>query len=273
MNSFISRFAPSPTGDLHLGHAYSAFCAWQAAGASSANFKLRIDDLDFTRCKDEYSERQIEDLKWLGLSWDEAPLYQNQRLGRYQEALAELKDRALIYPCLLTRSEVRQILSAPQADGSLRHAITASETEKRLEKGTQPAWRLDMERIKKITPELTWHDENYGLQIVDLDKIGDAVIARRDIGASYHLSVVFDDADSAIEMVVRGRDLLADTAIHRLLQFLFDLPTPRYAHHALIVDDTGKRLAKMDDARAIRSFREAGFSPTELFDLCVKSKE
>ena len=273
MSPFISRFAPSPTGDLHLGHAYSAFCAWQAAGASSANFKLRIDDLDFTRCKNEYIARQIEDLKWLGLSWDETPLYQSQRLARYKEALAELKDRALIYPCLLTRSEVHELLSAPQADGSLRNVLTEPETEKRLEKGTQPAWRLDMGRIKNITPELTWHDDNYGPQFVDLDKIGDAIIARRDIGTSYHLSVVFDDADSDIEMVVRGRDLLADTAIHRLLQFLFNLPTPRYAHHALIVDDTGKRLAKRDDARAIRSFREADFSPTDLFDLCVKSKE
>ena len=273
MSPLISRFAPSPTGDLHLGHAYSAFCAWQAAGASSTHFKLRIDDLDFTRCKTDFIDRQIEDLKWLGLSWDEPPLYQSQNLSRYQEALAELKDRGLIYPCLLTRAEVRNLLSAPQADGSLRDALSNQEKEKRLDEGTTPAWRLDMAKIKDLTPELTWHDDNYGTYKVYLDKIGDAIIARRDIGTSYHLSVVFDDADSDIDIIVRGRDLIPETAIHRLLQFLFDLPTPRYAHHALIVDDRGKRLAKRDDARAIRSFREAGYSPTELFDLCEKSKE
>ena len=273
MSAFISRFAPSPTGDLHLGHAYSAFCAWQAAGRSSAHFKLRIDDLDFTRCKDDFITRQIEDLQWLGLSWQEPPLYQSKRLARYQEALEELKNRQLIYPCLLNRREVSQLLSAPQSDGSLRDALSVDETDKRLEAGTQPAWRLDMAKIKTITPALTWHDKYSGTQKVDLNMIGDAVIARRDIGTSYHLSVVFDDADSDIEMVVRGRDLHQETAIHRLLQFLFDLPTPLYAHHALITDEKGKRLAKRDDARAIRSFREAGISPTDLFDLCEKSKE
>lgn len=273
MSPLISRFAPSPTGDLHLGHAYSAFCAWQAAGRSAAHFKLRIDDLDFTRCKDEFVTRQIEDLQWLGLSWDEPPLYQSKRLARYQTALETLKDRQLIYPCLLNRREVNELLSAPQSPASLRDALSPDETDKRLEAGTQPAWRLDMLKIKEVTPALIWHDEHFGTQKVDLDKIGDAVIARRDIGTSYHLSVVFDDADSDIDIVVRGRDLLAETAIHRLLQFLFDLPTPRYAHHALITDNSGKRLAKRDDARAIRSFREAGFSPTDLFDLCEKSKE
>lgn len=273
MSAFITRFAPSPTGDLHLGHAYSALCAWQAAGQSAAHFKLRIDDLDFTRCKDEFITRHIADLQWLGLSWTEPPLYQSKRLTRYQDALDVLKERGLIYPCLLSRREVNTLLSAPQADGSLRDALSPDETEQRLEAGTQPAWRLDMAKIKDITPMLTWHDEHFGTQKVDLNTIGDAVIARRDIGTSYHLSVVFDDADSDIEMVVRGRDLREETNIHRLLQFLFDLPTPRYAHHALIIDDVGKRLAKRNDARAIQSFREAGFSPTELFDLCEKSKE
>lgn len=273
MKPLMSRFAPSPTGDLHLGHAYSALCAWQAAGQSARYFKLRIDDLDFTRCKDEFVQRQIDDLKWLGVAWQDPPLFQSKRFSRYQEALEQLKDQQLIYPCYLSRKEVNEILSAPQATSSLRDALPLEETDKRQEAGNQPAWRLDMRRIKQITPELTWHDDYHGTQFVDLNLIGDAVIARRDIGTSYHLSVIFDDADSNIEMIVRGRDLLAETGIQRLLQFLFALPTPRYAHHALIVDDQGKRLAKRDDARTIRSFREAGFSPSELFDLCENSKE
>ena len=248
------RFAPSPTGMLHLGHVYSALYAWHACGKSPMNFQLRIDDLDHTRCRDHFIDAHINDLQWLGISWTKPPLRQSDRLKRYQKALQSLQDRNVIYPCFLSRKE-------------LKTALPDDEKSKREAHGNQPAWRLDIEQIKKDLPELRWHDQQQGTQIIDIEMMADVVIARRDIGASYHLSVVLDDYDSSITLVTRGRDLFDQTAIHRLLQHLLDLPTPLYDHHALITDETGKRLAKRDDARSLAHYRETGLTRDDILAM------
>lgn len=258
MTNHHVRFAPSPTGDLHLGHAYSALYSWHAAKQNAGFFQLRIDDLDHTRCKDVFCQRQIDDLHWLGLSWDRPPLYQSARLHRYRSALEFLQQQDLVYPCLLSRKEVDEILSAPQESASLRGALTKDDEQARIAKGTMPAWRLDIGKIKQMTPALYWFDAQKGRQQVDMDSLRDSIIARRDIGASYDLSVVLDDYDSGISLVTRGADLFAQTSLHRLLQQLLSLPSPLYDHHALIRDEDGKRLAKRDDAKSLTIYRENG---------------
>ena len=261
------RFAPSPTGLLHLGHVYSALYAWHACGKSPKHFHLRIDDLDHTRCRDHFIDAHITDLQWLGISWANTPLRQSNRLNRYQQALKSLQERNLIYPCFLSRKELNEILSAPQETGTLKTALPDDEKTKREAQGNQPAWRLDIERIKKDLPELHWHDQQKGTQIIDIEMMADVVIARRDIGASYHLSVVLDDYDSGITLVTRGHDLFDQTAIHRLLQHLLDLPTPLYDHHPLITDEAGKRLAKRDDARSLAHYRETGLTRDDILAM------
>ena len=261
------RFAPSPTGDLHLGHLYSAFYGWRAAGQNPDQFQLRIDDLDHTRCREHFVARHCDDLNWLGISWTKPPLYQSQRLHRYQSALAFLQERTLVYPCFLSRKEVDEILSAPQDSPSLRGALSEHEINDRVQDGTEPAWRLDMEKIKAHTPTLTWFDQQKGPQQVSCAALDDKIIARRDIGASYDLSVVLDDYDSGITLVTRGEDLFEQTPIHRLLQHLLNLPTPLYDHHPLITDDAGKRLAKRDDARSLASYRAQGMETADIIAL------
>lgn len=266
MTDYRTRFAPSPTGELHLGHAYSAWVAWQAASCDPSRFLLRIDDLDFTRCQDQFRHSQIDDLHWLGLSWDAAPLHQSARMDRYQQALRFLQDEGLIYPCYLTRREVDAILSAPQ-ETSLKGALSDTEQSDRAGSGTKAAWRLDMAQIKHRSFPTSWQDLAYGEQRLSLDAIGDVVIARRDIGASYHLSVVLDDYDSQITLVTRGADLIAETPVQILLHHLLNLPVPHYAHHALVRDEAGKRLAKRDDARALKTYRNQGQSPEYVVNL------
>ena len=266
MTPYRTRFAPSPTGELHLGHAYSAWVAWQAASCNPSHFVLRIDDLDFTRCHDHFRQSQIDDLHWLGLSWEAAPLLQSARMDRYQQALDYLQDEGLIYPCYLTRREVDAILSAPQ-ETSLKDALSDKELSDRAQKGTKAAWRLDTAQLKQRSLPTSWHDMSDGTQPLSLDAMGDVVIARRDIGASYHLSVVLDDFDSEITLVTRGADLMAETPVQILLHHLLDLPVPHYAHHALVRDDTGKRLAKRDDARALKTYRDQGESPENVINL------
>ena len=261
------RFAPSPTGALHLGHAYSALYSWHACGQNPSFFHLRIDDLDHTRCKSHFVDAQIADLHWLGISWTHPPHKQSDRLARYQAALSSLKQRDLIYPCYLTRREVNEILSAPQETTDLKDALSESEKTARSEKGDVPAWRLDMAKIATITPPLYWQDAQKGTQQVCLDSLDDIIIARRDIGASYDLSVVLDDFDTDISLVTRGDDLFAQTNIHRLLQHLLSLPTPLYDHHQLIRDQQGKRLAKRDNAMSLTHLRDTGYSRADILDL------
>lgn len=272
------RFAPSPTGDLHLGHIYSALYGWQAANANPRQFHLRIDDLDHTRCRPHFIQRHIDDLNWLGISWAAEPLYQSKRTDRYQSALSYLQEQELIYPCFLTRREVDAILSAPHNSGedttdprvkapSLKSAIDDSEAQSRQEAGTVPAWRLDMAKIRKTAPELSWHDAHKGTQHIVWDKMHDTIIARRDIGTSYDLSVVLDDYDTGISLVTRGEDLFQQTHIHRILQHILCLPTPLYDHHPLITDDKGKRLAKRDDAKSLATLRQDGASKADIMAL------
>ena len=261
------RFAPSPTGDLHLGHAFSALYAWHQAGQDSQHFQLRIDDLDHTRCRDQFISSQIDDLRWLGISWNKEPLYQSNRLHRYRDALQFLKDKELVYPCYLSRKEVDAILSAPQEAPRLADALTDIEKQDRHDGGTEPAWRLDAQKIRQACPQLQWYDKQKGSQQVELATLDDCVIARRDIGASYDLSVVLDDFDSGISLVTRGEDLFAQTNLHRILQHVLGLPTPLYDHHDLIRDEAGKRLAKRDDAKSLKVMRQSGMSQQDILAI------
>ena len=212
-----TRFAPSPTGELHLGHAYSALTAWKATGQSAELFCLRIDDLDHTRCRPAYTKQIKDDLSWLGLQWAETPLVQSKRLQRYAEALEKLKADKLLYPCYLTRREVNSLLSAPHDSSeqapapSTRGLLSQAEQHQREINGHMAAWRLDCKAALARTGTLIWQDYAGTSHQVEIEQIpadrGDVVLGRRDIAASYHLSVVLDDADSQVELVVRGADL------------------------------------------------------------------
>ena len=273
-----TRFAPSPTGALHLGHAYSALTAWRAAGQSDQLFCLRIDDLDHTRCRETFTRQITDDLQWLGISWAEPPLVQSARLQRYARALDQLRTEGLVYPCYLTRRELTDILSAPQdaADTPAQTSVAAStkgllsdtEQQQRAADGQIPAWRLDSQLALARTGPLFWTDADGHNHNIEADQFradsGDVILGRRDIAASYHLSVVLDDADSQITLVVRGEDLAPSTPVHRVLQALLELPVPTYLHHPLVRDETGRRLAKRDQDRSLISLRQAGMTPEAL---------
>ncbi|WP_104020494.1 tRNA glutamyl-Q(34) synthetase GluQRS [Roseovarius nitratireducens] len=273
---FITRFAPSPTGPLHLGHAYSALLAHDMARARAGTFLLRIDDLDQSRCRPEWEAQIFDDLGWLGLNWPRPVMHQSDRLPRYREALKVLWDHGLLYPCSCSRADIRAAASAPQEGvplhgpdgviypGTCRHASPST--------GPMPGdavLRLDMARAcAMLTSPLVYKEKGEIVTPHDLPRtVGDVVLARRDMGASYHLSVVLDDADQGVTHVIRGQDLAEATQIHVTLQRLLDLPTPAYHHHRLIRDETGKRLAKRDDARAIATYRNAGATPQEIRNM------
>ena len=261
----VTRFAPSPTGLLHLGHAYSALVASQLGDG----YILRIDDIDHTRCRPEFTEAIYRDLEFLGLPWREDPIFQSRRLDAYADALASLRARDLVYPCFLTRTELADVLSAPQeAPVATDSAISAGEAVRRAEQGVEPAWRLRTAAALELVGELTWRDLRGGVnRPVDMTTHGDVVLARRDIGTSYHLSVVVDDSLDGVTLVTRGADLEDSTHIHRLLQALLDLPSPAYFHHDLVRDPAGNRLAKRHDARSIQTFREAGQTAEDIITL------
>lgn len=280
---FVTRFAPSPTGLLHLGHAYSALEAWQAASAAGGVCLLRIEDADAARVRPEYEAAIYEDLAWLGLSWPEPVLRQSERRAAYAEALERLGRLGVIYPCRCTRADIRAALAAPQEGASTDPAASAvypgiCRGRAMNEAGAGDAIRLDMARALALLEgqSLTWRETapaHAGVHALDpatmRDRIGDVVLARRDIGtAAYHLAVVVDDAAQGITHVIRGEDLLEATPIHRLLQALLELQVPVWHHHELVRDQTGKRLAKRDDARSIRAYREAGLTPDDVKELC-----
>ena len=260
-----TRFAPSPTGRLHLGHAYSALVASHFGGG----YLLRIDDIDHTRCRPEYVEQIYRDLEYLGLPWQAGPRFQSDRLESYRSALELLKQRDLVYPCFLTRTELAEVLSAPQeAPIATDRVLSDVETRRRAGAGNTPAWRLRAARALQEAGDLTWPDRRNGTdRAVDMTQHGDVVISRRDIGTSYHLSVVVDDALDEVSLVTRGADLEASTHVHRLLQALLELPTPAYFHHDLVRDGAGTRLAKRNDAAGISQLRMDGFDPTDIFAL------
>ncbi|MFZ3584111.1 tRNA glutamyl-Q(34) synthetase GluQRS [Loktanella sp. DJP18] len=267
----ITRFAPSPTGPLHLGHAYSAMLAHDMARAAGGTFLLRIEDIDSTRSRPAWEAQILDDLAWLGLTWKPV-MRQSDRLPAYREALESLWDRSLIYPCTCNRRDILAAASAPQEGAAMGPdgVIYPGTCRTHARVGSIPtdgALRLDMRTAMKGI-DFVEHDHN-GKTVVTsrdhlIDHIGDVVLSRRDMGTSYHLSVVLDDAAQAVTDVVRGEDLRDATPIHVLLQRLLTLPTPVYHHHRLIRDEAGKRLAKRDDARAIATYRSEGATPTDI---------
>lgn len=269
----ITRFAPSPTGLLHTGHAYAAKVANDLAKESGGRFLLRFEDIDATRVRDEFYSAIEEDLRWLGLAWHAEALRQSDRLDAYHESLNRLRESGMIYPCFCTRREIEEeiarIASAPHGpEGPLYpgtcRSLSATERHERIAVGEIPAWRLDADAASREIGPLSFSDRRFGKQIVDPGALGDVVLARKDIGTSYHLAVVVDDSFQAVTLVTRGEDLLPSTHVHRVLQSLLNLPEPEYLHHALITDAQGRRLAKRDQDRTIRSLREAGISATDI---------
>ncbi|MGU3389851.1 tRNA glutamyl-Q(34) synthetase GluQRS [Sphingomonas sp. M1A8_2b] len=255
----VTRFAPSPTGRLHLGHAVSAIRSHDFARARGGRFVLRIEDIDGTRSRAEFVHGILEDLAWLGLRWD-ALVFQSARLATYEAALDRLKARGLVYPCFCTRAEIAASASAPQGDvgpaypGTCR-GLSAAEIDART---GACCWRLDMAKALHSTGALTWHDATAGDVVADPMPQGDVVLSRKDAPASYHLAVTLDDAAQGVTDVVRGEDLFAATHVHRVLQALLGLPVPAYHHHPLVLDASGRRLAKRDGAKSLAEMRVGG---------------
>ncbi|MFQ6552038.1 tRNA glutamyl-Q(34) synthetase GluQRS [Aestuariibius insulae] len=275
-----TRFAPSPTGPLHLGHAFSAITAFEIARAARGEFLLRIEDTDRARSKLEFEEAIQDDLHWLGLPWPSPVWRQSERLAIYEAALNRLIELDLVYPCSCTRADINAALSAPQEGvthlppdahvypGTCRHRPISS-------RSTSDALRLDLAKALDLTGPPSFSEvgpiktgaHEWSRDSMRAD-IGDVVLYRRDIKtAAYHLSVVVDDAAQEITHVIRGMDLFEATPVQRVLQTLLNLPAPIYHHHRLIRDETGKRLAKRDDARAIAAYREAGATPGEIRNM------
>jgi len=277
--SIVTRFAPSPTGYLHLGHACSALIAWRRARQAGGRFLLRIEDLDPARCRAEFAFAIEEDLAWLGLDWDGAVRVQSAHLPEYGAVLDGLAARGLLYPCFCTRADIhREIVesvAAPHApDGSLvypgtcRH-LSAAERARRIDAGERYALRLDMERsLAGVGAPLTFEEQGEGIIACRPERFGDVVLARKDAPASYHLCVTHDDAVQGVTLVTRGEDLKPATDLHRLLQTLMGFPPPLYAHHRLLTDATGRRLAKRDQAMTLRTLRERGAMPAEIRQRC-----
>jgi glutamyl-Q tRNA(Asp) synthetase len=278
----IFRFAPSPNGLLHLGHAFSAILNHDMARDNEGRFLLRIEDIDLTRCTPEFETMIYRDLRWLGLEWEMPVRRQSQHFESYQHALERLRDMQLVYPAFLTRGEVKAKVRERDAgekawprdpDGSPlypqddRHR-SEDERERLMEAGIKHAWRLDMKKaVSLITAPLTWDETGDGTMetiLADPRAWGDVVLSRSDAPSSYHLSVVVDDALQGVTHVVRGRDLYAATAIHRLLQTLLGLPQPVYHHHPLIRDEDGNKLSKSVGSTGLAALREEGLLPVDI---------
>ena len=277
--TFTTRFAPSPTGPLHLGHAYSALLAHDMARASGGEFLLRIEDIDQSRARPTWEQQIYDDLRWLGLSWPEPVLRQSDRLPRYRAALDRLSAMGLTYPCCCNRADIEAAAGAPQEgvpqfgpDGRIYPGTCRARA--LSDAGPGDVIRLNMARAVEMAAPRSFTETgslHSGSHLPDADAlrtgVGDFILVRRQMGSSYHLSVVVDDADQGVTHVVRGADLFDATRIHVLLQTLLDLPTPVYHHHALIRDDQGKRLAKRDDARAIAKYRAEGATPNDIREM------
>lgn len=272
----ITRFAPSPTGLLHLGHAYAAVFARNMAEENGGRFYLRFEDIDTTRVRDEFYLAIEQDLAWLDIRWNGTPIRQIDRLPTYMDALEKLKSLGVVYPCFCTRREIENEIAnmgnAPHGpEGALYpgtcRGLSSSEKEDRVGAGQPHCWRLDTNLAARLTGPLVFQDVHQGEMIVDEGLLGDVVLARKDIATSYHLAVVVDDAFQKITDVTRGEDLLASTHIHRILQELLGLGAPIYHHHRLILDQHGKRLAKRDDSLSLRALRENGKSPDEVLAM------
>jgi glutamyl-Q tRNA(Asp) synthetase len=267
---FATRFAPSPTGYLHRGHAFSALTAHAAARAAGGRFVLRIEDIDATRRRPEFEAAIFEDLAWLGLSWETPVRRQSEHMADYQAALSRLEAEGLVYRCFRTRREVAQAMaSAPHGPMEVFRGgpLPVGEEAARLAAGEPFAWRLSLDAAARKLGGfggLSFTEEGQGAVAARPELGGDVVLARRDVGVAYHLAVVVDDALQGITHVIRGRDLFEATHVQRLLQALLGLPTPVYRHHALLTGPDGKRFAKRDKAETLRSLREQGMSAAAL---------
>ncbi len=290
--TFKTRFAPSPTGPLHLGHAYSAMLAYDLAKVECGQFLLRIEDIDRSRSRSHWEDQIYDDLRWLGLCWPEPVMRQSDRLAAYDKALDELWARGLLYPCTCNRKDIAAAASAPQEgtplhgpDGIIYPGTCRAKWQPSLAHDPRPkdiplrldvaaAGQLLLTRGQSDTVVGSFQEHGAGpngeagaitFTLDELTKtIGDVVLSRRDMGTSYHLSVVLDDAAQGITHVIRGQDLFEATRIHVVLQALLGLQAPHYLHHRLIRDDAGKRLAKRDDARAISKYRAEGASAADI---------
>ncbi|PYG34706.1 tRNA glutamyl-Q(34) synthetase GluQRS [Pelagimonas varians] len=279
----ITRFAPSPTGPLHLGHAYSAIVAHDMARQAKGRFLLRIEDIDQTRSRPRWETQIYEDLAWLGIRWDDSPVRQSDRITSYVDALKQLWSRGFVYPCHCRRKDILAAASAPQEgvepaygpDGLVYPGTCRPSGLGGLgEMPTDTVLRLNMHRALAECDDLSFTEigplgyktgQNIGISRTELvDCVGDIILSRKDFAGSYHLSVVLDDAAQGITHVIRGQDLFEATKIHVVLQQLLGLPTPVYLHHPLIRDENGKRLAKRDDARAISKYRDDGVTAGEI---------
>jgi glutamyl-Q tRNA(Asp) synthetase len=272
----VTRFAPSPTGDLHLGHVRSALEGWRAARKTRGRFLLRLEDIDRSRCREMYAAAIVEDLAWLGLHWDGPIRKQSEHFGDYSRALERLAALGVLYPCFCTRREIQAEIAraggAPHGEGGPPYPGTcrglgAAAIAVKQRAGFDYALRLDLTRALALTGPLDWIEEAGnapGPRIADPAPLGDVVLARKEIPASYHLAVTVDDAIQGVTLVTRGEDLAAATHIHRVLQALLGLPVPRYYHHPLLTDAAGRRLSKRDGALRILTMRESGLSPAEV---------
>jgi glutamyl-Q tRNA(Asp) synthetase len=276
--SRVFRFAPSPNGYLHLGHAYSALLNAKMARETGGRLLLRMEDVDVARCRPEYERAIYEDLAWIGFKWEKPVRRQSEHLAEYAQALDRLRRRGLTYPCFCTRGEVSRAIAgrpdwprdpdgSPLYPGTCRH-LNVAEGAARLACGERAAWRLDMAKASDLAGTLAWREddtENLAREIAgEPQEWGDVLVARRDIGTSYHISVVIDDAQQGVTDVVRGKDLYAATSVHRVLQALLGLPEPRYRHHGLITDASGHKLSKSRGSPTLRDLRANGITPEEI---------
>jgi glutamyl-Q tRNA(Asp) synthetase len=279
----VFRFAPSPNGRLHLGHAYSALLNAELAARSGGRFLLRIEDIDPTRCRPEFEQAIYDDLAWLGLAWEEPVRRQSEHIVEYAARLDELRSRGLVFPCFCSRRAIAAAVSAREAetatpwrrdpDGAplypgICRDLGAAEAGRRTAAGAAPAWRLDIAAALAASPQLAYRrlapDAAESVVAARPERWGDAVMARKEVPTSYHLSVVLDDAVQGVTHVVRGQDLEAATDLHVLLQDLLHLPTPRYRHHPLIRDSEGDKLSKSLLSESLAELRGRGVSAAEV---------
>jgi glutamyl-Q tRNA(Asp) synthetase len=267
-----SRFAPSPSGRLHLGHAYSAAVGHDAARRTGGAFRLRIEDLDPGRCRAEFVDGIFKDLRWLGLAWDGEVIVQSQRTHLYAGALDRLRAMALAYACFCTRADIAASLTAPHGDAGAAYSGTCrgQPDDPGRRASAAHSWRLDSGKALALAGLPRWTERDGTRFNSKASDIGDAILARKDAPSSYHLACVVDDAGSGVDLVVRGADLRPSTPVQRLLQVLLGLPEPRYLHHPLVLHADGRRLAKRDLAPTLAAMREAGTDgPALVADLIV----
>src|SRR5215468_3907500 len=274
----VTRFAPSPTGELHLGSAYSAWVGWHRAREAAGRFLVRIEDIDIRRCRRDYEQSMLEDLRWLGLRWDGEVRRQSEHFADYGRVLDQLDQRGLVYPCFCSRAEIEREVAAsanaphgpdgPLYPGTCRH-LSAQERRDRISAGHELCMRLDAARAAEQAGPYHFVDETHGRLQGQPLLLGDFVIARKDTPTSYHLSVTVDDHLQGVTLVTRGEDVLPSTHVHVLLQRLLGYETPLYAHHKLLRDASGRRFAKRDRDFTIRALRESGVTPQQVIERAL----